>query len=302
MECFPTYIGTITTISGWTGTICQRTEALSISQDHPPQQAGGTGRIDVVSRDEDGKYLHLYYNSNDEGGEWTGWEDHWNSPKEFSTDPVIIAPEEGHFDVFGRLSNGTIAHLYWNGEEYSGWTLLDWKAPEHGWGLSSSLTASTWKNGSWDLWTLDAEGSLWHTFWRGAPVNEFFAWENITDRQQFNVTPNVVHWSAGHTDISGVENGTFYHKSWDGSGWTKWNAFGEGFASLPEVVSWGEGQYAVFGIDGDGLLWGAMYVDGYWKDWEKLEDVTPGDEQQVRPGRAVDSGGQYVLEGYKQGL
>ncbi|KAK4629741.1 hypothetical protein CLAFUW4_07818 [Fulvia fulva] len=255
--------------------------------------------IDVVSRDPKGKYLHLYYYPNFDGDKWVGWEDPWNSPTTFETDPIIIAPAEGHFDVFvGRLSNGTIVHVYWNGEQYSSWDQLTWKAPEGGWKENSSLTASTWKDGSWDLWALAEDGSLFHTFWRGAPANQFFPWENITDNIRFDQTPKAVHWSAGHTDLFGLSNGSYYHKYWAGDHWTAWDKFGSDFASPPEAVSWGEGHSAVFGIEAEGDLRVAMLVDNEWRDWEVLGDVTPEEER----GRAGESGEQVVLDSYKQGL
>ena len=267
----------------------------------PATASWGPGRIDVVSRDDNGKYLHLYYNDDDEN-RWTGWEDPWDSPSNFETDPVIIAPEKGHFDIFGRLQNGTIVHLYWNGEKYSNWDSLDWKAPEIGWKEGSSLTASTWKNGSWDLWALAADGSLFHTFWRGAPANEFFPWENITDELRFDDTPKVVHWSAEHTDIVGFTKSTYYHKFW-ADGWTQWRTFGWAFVSEPEVVSWGEGHYAVFGIDRMDELKVAMWVNNEWRDWESLGNLKKAESLLGwRDKSSLSSGQQLFLQDYKQGL
>ncbi|HZV50880.1 MAG TPA: glycosyl hydrolase family 18 protein [Candidatus Dormibacteraeota bacterium] len=85
--------------------------------------------------------------------------------------------------------------------------------------------------------------------------------------------PAVASWAPGRLDVfvRGADGG-LWHRWWDGSSWSWWEALGGQLApgTGPGAVSWGPNRIDVFVEGTDGGLWHRCWDGSSWSWWEPL--------------------------------
>jgi Glycosyl hydrolases family 16 len=167
-----------------------------------------------------------------------------------------VAQENGNVDVFGRLSNGDLGHLwftsgYWNGPQDLGAEVVS--------GTSTVLAGGHvhvfWKGTDGNLWTGISESP---GQWSGA--------QNLGDGT-LSSAPHAIGQSNGTIDVFwGGGDGQLYHDYTGGGGvWHGWQALGGELASEPSPVLIGSGHYAVFWKGTEGNLREGKWEGGAWE-------------------------------------
>jgi hypothetical protein len=84
--------------------------------------------------------------------------------------------------------------------------------------------------------------------------------------------PAASSWKTNWLDVFAAwanDNGSLWHKRWDGSNWQNWNKIGGVFQGGPAAVSWGPNRIDLFVLGIDNKL-GHRLWNGQWSNWEAL--------------------------------
>lgn len=243
----------------------------------------GENRLDVFCIGFDGDLLHQYY----DGSQWQpsaasleslGGPQALGGP--LTNGPSVVSWGKNRLDIFSTNQKGEVAHLYWDGSQWSKWELLD--TSRHGFHVNP-LTATSWGENRLDLFGVTAvENQLWHIYWDGS---QWSPWELLDNDYQTFSGAGVASWGPNRLDIvvrRGVE-GNYLYKFYDGQSWNpspvNWYNKGpghhfQGSYVRPSVVSWGENRVDIFGVDYNDDLVHQAWTGSAWypssTDWEIL--------------------------------
>ncbi len=151
----------------------------------------------------------------------------WDRAKDWTQGPNRI-------DVFAVTSDLSLAHLYWDGSQWSDWEgLIGDIMPE-------TPAAVTWGSNRFDVFAINVNGNLTHVYWDGSQYKN----EDLGsgDEATFVGTVSVTTWGEGRFDIVALgEDGQYYYKYYGGGNWSPWYPKGypaDGlFISSPASVS-----------------------------------------------------------------
>jgi Repeat of unknown function (DUF346) len=178
-----------------------------------------------------------------------------------------VAQSNGNVDVFGRLSNGDLGHLWFTGGY--------WNGPQDLGGGVASETSTVLAGGHVQVFWKGTDGNLWTGIsetpgqWGGA--------KSLGDGT-LGGAPHAIGQSNGTIDVfwSNATGGQLYHDFTTGSGWHGWEAMGGELASAPSPVLTGSGHYSVFWKGTDGNLREGKYEGGSWQGNINLGNGTLG--------------------------
>lgn len=87
----------------------------------------------------------------------------------------------------------------------------------------------------------------------------------------FAGAPAATAWAVNRLDVVGVGvDQQLWHRSWDGTTWSAWDAQGGRVTADPGAVSWTAGRLDVFGRGADGALWHKWLDNGTWSAWQSV--------------------------------
>jgi hypothetical protein len=193
----------------------------------------------------------------------------YNVPSYFNGPLTAVAQENGTEDVFGKLSNGHLGHVwyvngYWNGpQELEG-------------GLASSPSAVQAQPGHIAVFWKGSEGNLWMGSsestgqWSGA---------KSLGMGTLGSGPHAIGQSNGTIDVfwGGGGGGLFHAYGSIGGGWTGPQSLGGALESEPDPVLTGSQRYSVFWKGTEGNLWIGSYTPtGGWSGDKSLGMGTLG--------------------------
>jgi len=253
--------------------------------------ATGDGKADILSGESyaPGSGGPWYWQSENMGGNIT-------------EDPDISSWGANRLDIWGRATDGSYAHKWWDGSSWKGWENLGGAGViSSGVGAvgfggnridalgrnSSNQVVDLWWNGSkwqvenfggnivgdpdmtisqnhYDIWARSPSNTLVHRWWTGS---SWSPWEDLG----YNLasSPSAVSWGTNRIDIVfRAQDGSVQQVWWDGSKMQTYN-HGGGVVGAPEISSWGPGRLDIFARGTDNALWHKWYENG-WHEWHSL--------------------------------
>jgi hypothetical protein len=237
--------------------------------------------------------------------------------------PDIASWGSGRLDVFGRKSDGSLTHNWWNGSSWnSTWETIG--APGTfasgigaagssgheinvvGWSSSNAALDEWWSGSTWQLVNFGGsvlgspdfdspiDGSRADVWVRGAKNtlehrwwtgSEWSAWANTG--VAISSSPGAVSWGAGRTDVvTRAPNGSVQDTWWNGTE-TQTTNLGGTIEGAPTIASWAPGRLDVFVKGTDNALWTNWFEGGEWHTWHSLGGNLASDPGAVSwgPGR-----------------
>ena len=187
-------------------------------------------------------------------------------PSTFVGTPSAVGQENGIVDVFGRLANGNLAHLWYVGGFWYGPQIFpasmasDPSAVEYG----SGHLAVFWKGTDGHLWDVAYSGS-----W-GSPTS--------LGMGTLGGAPKAVGQTNGTIDVfwRGGDNGLYHAWGSIQQGFNGPQAFGGSLSSDPSAVAAGSTRLGVFWKGSDGNLWEKAYRNSAWEGSKSLGMGTLG--------------------------
>lgn len=106
----------------------------------------------------------------------------------------------------------------------------------------------------------------------------------------------AVSWGPGRIDQFWVDDGTLWHRAFEGSTWSTPESLEGELVSGPAVTAWAPGQMEVFAVFPDGALWDRYWDGEAWHPWESL-----GGDLEVGVTPAASSWGPDRLDVFAAG-
>lgn len=235
----------------------------------PAAVTWGQNRMDIFSLNNDSALSHKYWDGNawqpsNLGAENLGGSS-WD-PNEKALAVTSWGP--GRLDVFGRSTDGQLAHKYWDGSAWQ--PSKGSKLETLGGRFESGFSAASWGPNRLDIVGVDTSGKLLHLYWDGTKWSN---WEDLQAPEGLS-TPTITSWGAGRLDIFAVSlsKGELYHLAFDGSQWLAWdNLGGSGLVGPVAATSWSVNRLDIVAL-------GAS-KGYYYKFWDGHQwRPQPGDE------------------------
>ena len=193
----------------------------------PSALTWGVNRLDIFGLNEDGEVCHLYW----DGSQWSQWETFAEGSPGFedSKTPLTVTTwGENRLDVFGVDAQQRLAHLFWDGSQWSQWETL-------GSEIQGKVAVSSWSTNRIDIIALhDEEKTYRYKYWDGSmwmPSPE--AWYEKGSNFRFATNPTAVSWGENRLDILGISEGDSHlqHQAWTGYDWypgpAEWEVLGK---------------------------------------------------------------------------
>ena len=229
----------------------------------PAAVTWGANRADVFALNNASYLSHKYW----DGSAWKpsvlGAEGLAGGPwAEDDNTMAVTAWGTGRLDVFGRSTEGELAHKYYDGSSWQ---------PEGGSKLellggrfASSFAAISKAEGRLDIVGIDTSGKLLHLYYDGTK------WSNWEDLQapELLSTPTVTTWGKGRLDIYGVSlaKGELHHLAYDGSKWLAWdNLGGKGLIGPVAANSWSENRLDIVALGADKGYYYKFWDGSQWR-------------------------------------
>lgn len=277
-------------------------EALGGGFDSPPVAVSpGTRKMEIFSVGQDDSLMHKYY----DGSAWKPSETTFESlGGELDVNVVLSATANGAnpIDVFGKGTDGSIYHKYWDGSSWQPQGEIMENLGDGG-EFTDGPAAVSWGPNRTDLFALDTNLKLLHQYWDG--TTWLSKWESLGDAE-FAATPTAISWGAGRLDIFGVEanSGALLHKVWDGSQWSDWENLGTPSADVEldgtvAATSWSTNRIDVVALGTDGAYYYKYWDGSQWQPSE-TDFVSKGGSFSSSP--AVVSWGENRLDIYGVGV
>ena len=276
-------------------------EALGGGFDSPPTAVSpATGKMEIFSVGEDDSLMHKYY----DGSVWKPSETTFESlGGKLDVNVVLSATANGAnpLDVFGKGSDGSIYHKYWDG---SSWQPQGETMENLGDGneFTYGPAAVSWGPNRTDIFALDTDLNMLHQYWDG--TTWLSKWESLGDAE-FAGTPTAISWGANRLDIFGVDSssGALLHSVWDGSQWSKWENLGTpsdeiAFTGTVAATSWSTNRIDLVALGTDGVYY-YKYWDG--SQWQPSETSFISKNGKFNSSPAVVSWGENRLDIYGVG-
>ena len=121
----------------------------------PVPVSWGKGHLEVFMRGDNKELYRIKLNAD---GSWSNWE---SMGGRLAGDPVPVSWGPGHLEVFCRSdeTKGALLHRCWTGSGWSDWENL---GPH----IVGDPCAVSWGPGHLEVFAREANGSLWHRWWK----------------------------------------------------------------------------------------------------------------------------------------
>lgn len=233
------------------------------------------------------------------------WPPYWhveNMGGSITEDPDISSWGPNRLDIWGRATDGSYAHKWWDGSSWKGWENLagagaiasgvgavgfgNNRIDALGRNSKNEVVDLRWTGSKWqldnfggnvvgdpdmtisssffDIWARSPANTLVHRWWTGS---SWTPWEDL-GVSVFS-SPGTTSWGPNRIDIVyKAADGSVGQTWWDGVKLQHFNHGGVVVGS-PEITSWGPGRLDIFVRGTDNALWHKRYENG-WSAWESL--------------------------------
>ena len=168
------------------------------------------------------------------------------------------------------LDNSVLVGLHIQGDTITE-TPPSWGSWESlGAGFTSSLSAVSWGPNRLDLFAVNDDNAVLHTWWDGAAWSQ---WESLGGEGVWGRT--AVTWGPDRLDVFAVaDDKAVVHTWWDGAAWSQWESLGGSCHQPLAVVARAPDGLDVISVDQDHVLWHKWWDGSAWQDWESLGGLT----------------------------
>ncbi len=133
------------------------------------------------------------------------------------------------------------------------------------------------------------DGGVWTKWWDGAA---WHGWDSLGGSVQDpqipgggvrDADPAAVSRAFSHVDVfvRGTDD-QLYHRWWDNTQWSSWEALGGVLRSGPGASSWGPNRIDIFARGADDQMWHKWWDGNRWNGWDPM-----GGELSSAPGAAA---------------
>jgi hypothetical protein len=224
---------------------------------------------------------------------WGGWQ---NLAGDVGGTPGVTY-HDGRYDVFavgdsGSATSGAVWQKTFQDGAWSAWHSI-------GGTLNNAYgVAAIYENGDYHVFAVTPAGTLMQRTWNGS----WGDWQNLGG--VLKGTPAVTYHNDRFDVFGTGANGSMYQKTFvSGDGWGEWHSIGGDFKTGfgTAAVYDGDGDYHVFGINPDGILYQRTW-NGSWGEWQNLGGDLTGTPSVTEHGDRFDvfaispSGGYAIYQ------
>ena len=181
----------------------------------PSAVSWGPNRLDIFGLSDEGDLHHLYW----DGSQWSQWETLGESGPSFADDKVpftVTTWGENRLDVYGVDNQQRLAHIYYDGSQWSQWEFL-------GGEVQGKVAVTSWSANRIDIVAFhDEKDTYRYKYYDGNGwVPGVKAWYEKGTEFRFANNPAAVSWGANRLDIVGISEGDnlLQHQAWTGYDW-----------------------------------------------------------------------------------
>lgn len=219
--------------------------------------------IDVYARGTDGRLMQKWWDGAKWGPSDSDWLPHEDNGFRLGSSPAVLARADFR-DVYVRGADGRVYHKFWDGKQWHGWFGL-------GGEIKGAPAAVNPTLGTIDVYVQGMDDRLWQKWWDGTKWNPSDdGWLQHDDGSfRLGSSPVVVSRGANHRAVyARGQNGSLFHKVWNGAKWSAWLNLGGVILGTPAVVQANPTFHDVYARGPNNRLWQKWWDGTKWNPSE----------------------------------
>jgi hypothetical protein len=178
-----------------------------------------------------------------------------------TSDPSVVAREQGTLDVFVRGGNQELWRKTWASGAWGAWTSL-------GGTLVGGIDAMSWGTGHSDVFALGTDGNIYHRYLNNGVWYDWTPMGQPPSGVGSDTAAVCKTTNACHLFVRGKDR-QLYARDYNGV-WGDWYSLQGVLTSGPDAVSWGSGHAEVWARGLSNNLFRRVWQSNTWGAWQDM--------------------------------